>query len=236
MGHYTDFYGKLEFTRKLTDEEFALLEEIIYGPFKYRMEVCSDYCRKHLNNWDNDRDNREMHKECDAALKARGFIGASRDAHYANHLRVSDDKTGLVYCAEKTYDIIAGVKFIIVNARERIPGFGLKGSLFASTEFEPYTWLVKINDEGSADQEKCDWGALWDHDRKAYLEHLELQLYWRRKEAEREEDPRTSFRRAADLTCDAVEKVVDRWIAQRIRRAQRKAQQWRYRFGSVPKF
>jgi hypothetical protein len=128
--------------------------------------------------------------------------------HYACHLRISDDKTGLVHCSEKTYDMIGGVNFIIANGRAKIPGFGLKGSLYASTEFEPYDWLVKINDEGWAYQEKCDPIALWDHDKRAYLELIQSDLAWRRREA-KDQDPRRAFRKAADAVCDRVDEFLD---------------------------
>ena len=63
---------------------------------------------------------------------------------------MSDDGRGLVYRSEKTYDIVAGINFIIVNARTRVPDFGLTGMLTADTEFEPYHWFVKIGSDGMA--------------------------------------------------------------------------------------
>ena len=85
------------------------------------------------------------------AAKTQGFIvGEGLSANYAAHLRVSDDRRGLVYCCEKTYDMVSGVNFIIANARMRIPDFRLTGELAAHTEFEPYGWFVKIGGDGMA--------------------------------------------------------------------------------------
>jgi hypothetical protein len=92
-----------------------------------------------------------MTESADLAAKMRGFItGKGLSADYASALCVSDDGCGLVYCSEKTYDIVAGINFIITNARTRIPDFGLKGMLTADTEFEPYRWFVKIGGDGIA--------------------------------------------------------------------------------------
>jgi hypothetical protein len=41
--------------------------------------------------------------------------------------------------------LVEAVNFIIANGRQRIPDFGLKGSMFAETEFAPYHWLLKID-------------------------------------------------------------------------------------------
>jgi hypothetical protein len=85
-----------------------------------------------------------------------GFIvGDGLSAIYAGDLRLSDDRRGLVYASEKTYDMIAGVNFIIVNARTRIPDFRLQGTLAADTEFKPYIWFVKIGKDGLAFAEKA---------------------------------------------------------------------------------
>jgi hypothetical protein len=48
---------------------------------------------------------------------------------YAGALRINKAKSGLIYRSEKTYDMVAGVNFIIANGRDRIPGFGLRGEL-----------------------------------------------------------------------------------------------------------
>jgi len=244
MGYETHFYGKLEFARKLTTEELTRLDGIIDGGD-------DPEARRHLfqmimfgGNGDEisraliqqaeaeraiERDGKgplvlDPHSGADLTASMRHLItGEGLSPKYACHLRISDDKTGLVYRAEKTYDVIGGVNFIIANAREKIPGFGLKGSLFASTEFEPYTWLVKINEEGWAYQEKCEMYALWDHDKKAYLEHLQVQLYCRRQEVKRGEDPRRTYRIMADNICDRIDQAIEhygcelRWARHRLR-------------------
>ena len=112
-------------------------------------------------------------------FRSEGFIvGPGLEPGHASDLTISNDKRGIVYCCEKTNDIIAGLNFIITNARERIPGFGLKGTPFADTEFEPYIWLVRINKAGFAEQDpNCRMTNLLPHSPRAYLKHLRLN--WR---------------------------------------------------------
>jgi hypothetical protein len=215
MGYQTDFYGTLQFTRKLTSEELSTLNTII-GAARHSddCEVSEALQRQAEAARVIERDGNgplvfDPHEG--ANLRA-GFqdliIGDDLSPHYARALRISDDKSGLVYCAEKTYDMVAGVNFIIANGRVRIPGFGLKGSLYASTEFKPYHWLVKINREGWAYQKKSHQQALWDHDKKAYLKLIESDLAWRRRAA-KDEDPRRAFRKAVDAACDRVDEFLD---------------------------
>lgn len=42
------------------------------------------------------------------------------------------------------------LNFIIVNAGNRIAGFGLKGQLLALTEAAPNEWFIRISENGSA--------------------------------------------------------------------------------------
>jgi hypothetical protein len=215
MGYYTKFYGKLCFTRKLTAEELSTLDKIIRAARHGDREVSEALQRQAEATRAIERDGNgalvfDPHEGANLRAGFQNLItGDGLSPQYARALRINDDKSGLVYCAEKTYDMVAGVNFIIANGRARIPGFGLKGSLFASTEFKPYYWLVKINDEGWAYQKKCRHEALWDHDKKAFLEGLEAELCWRRKEAKRAEDPRRAFRRAVDAACDRVDEFLD---------------------------
>jgi hypothetical protein len=91
----------------------------------------------------------------EVTARMSGFIvGDGLSAIYAADLRLSDDRRGLVYASEKTYDMIAGVNFIIVNARTRIPDFRLQGTMAADTEFKPYIWFVKIGKDGSLTRRK----------------------------------------------------------------------------------
>jgi hypothetical protein len=216
MGYQTDFYGTLQFTRKLTAEELSTLDKIITAAWHSDDEVLEAVRRQAEATRVIEREGHgplvfDPHEGANLRAGFQDLItGEGLSPHSARALRISDHKSGLVYCAEKTYDMVAGVNFIIANGRARIAGFGLKGSLFASTEFKPYHWLVKINDEGWAYQKKCHQRALWDHDKKAYLERLEAELNWRRKEANRAEDPRRAFRRAVDAACDRVDEFLDR--------------------------
>jgi hypothetical protein len=216
MGYQTDFYGALQFTRQLTAEELSTLDKIITAARHSDEEVLEAVRRQAEATRVIEREGNGplMFDPHEGANLRAGFqnliTGDGLSPHYARALRISDDKSGLVYCAEKTYDMVAGVNFIIANGRARIAGFGLKGSLFASTEFKPYHWLVKINDEGWAYQKKRRHEALWDHDKKAFLERLAAELCWRRKEAKRAEDPRRAFRRAVDAACDRVDEFLDR--------------------------
>jgi hypothetical protein len=97
---------------------------------------------------------------------------------YASSMRITRDGTGLEYCSEKTYDLVGSINFIIVNGRKFIPGFGLTGSLFADTEFEPYRWLLKIGPDGFAHQEPCRITMLLLHSPRAYMRHMRWN--WRR--------------------------------------------------------
>jgi hypothetical protein len=149
MGYDTHFHGTLEFSRPMTATELAWIEQVLKAGQNWTPEISAAV-------WTKARRGRGAAiisgpDGSDLAAKMRGFItGKGLSAYYASALRVSDDGRGLVYCSEKTYDIVAGINFIITNTRTRIPDFGLKGMLAAETEFEPYEWFVKIGSDGMA--------------------------------------------------------------------------------------
>jgi hypothetical protein len=166
MGRYTHFYGKLEFKRPMDEGERRILEWIIDGPSLIGNEAYGEYLRTHNRSGarrDNDLDNERIRAVCDERIRAAGFTRIE-DRAFADAMRVLED--GLVYAGEKTYDLVSGMNFIIENARRRIAGFGLKGQLYAETEFEPYEWLLKINSEGWAEQVPCDFDALPESEKK----------------------------------------------------------------------
>jgi hypothetical protein len=154
MGYNTHFEGILKFTRPMTPDELAWIERITDAGHNWTPEISNAVWARA----DAERNARSggprMVSGPDAAelaAKMQGFIiGKGLSADYAVHLCISDDRRGLVYCCEKTYDIVGGINFIIVNARTRIPDFGLTGTLVAHTEFEPYHWSVKIGCNGMA--------------------------------------------------------------------------------------
>lgn len=149
MGYQTIFHGMLEFTRPMTAAELAWIEQVLEAGHNWTPEISAAVWAKA----DKGRGAVIVSGPdgSDLAAKMRGFItGKGLSADYASALRVSDDGRGFVYCSEKTYDMVAGINFIIVNARTRIPDFGLTGMLRADTEFEPYNWFIKIGKNGMA--------------------------------------------------------------------------------------
>jgi len=233
MGYQTDFYGKLRFNRKLDESELGWIQEVIHGPRCYSSRIRSEYIDTHLANWDNERDNAQMDLECDRDLRSKGFV-VTEGSSYAD-LTVSNDRDGLGYRSEKSYDLVSGVNFIIANARVRIPDFGLRGSLFASTEFEPHQWLLKINSEGRAEQVPCRLTDLPVADQTIFRKERNRKwLQWSQRCAlirlsdrhkiiyagfERHcrvkygdgcADPRNGFLKAADAVCFGVIKVASR--------------------------
>jgi hypothetical protein len=154
MGYDTHFHGMLEFTRPMAASELAWIERVTEAGHDWPQEVVDAvWGRAEATRNARGGGPAIVHGPSAAELAARmqGFItGEGLSANYACALRISDDKRGLVYAAEKTYDMIAGVNFIIVNARTRIPDFGLKGMMAADTEFEPYLWFVKLGNNGMA--------------------------------------------------------------------------------------
>jgi hypothetical protein len=101
----------------------------------------------------------------------QGFI-APKGWPQSIDLRITYDRRDLRYCAEKTYTMVEAVNFIIANGRERIRDFGLKGSLFAETEFRPHHWLAKIGPDGWAMQQRCRMTRALAYSPRRYAQHL----------------------------------------------------------------
>jgi hypothetical protein len=124
-------------------------------------------------------------------------------------LCVTIDEKGLRYCAEKSRDMVGTVNHLIDEACKVIAGFGLKGSLYASTEYEPYTWLLKIGPDGGATQERCSVKELWRHSKSEYLarQRLKVRMFVRgpiveaRLRHKNHEGKKGSIRKAADAVC-----------------------------------
>jgi hypothetical protein len=184
MGRYADFYGKLEFNRPLTDEELLTLNRILGAGRTSSPEIRQTITR----NAEQRRAARgggplwfDAGTTAEIAASMQGFIsGKGLSPDYAADLRITDDRSGLVHCSEKTYDMVAGVNFIIANARREIPAFGLKGYLFGKTEFEPYEWLVTINRDGRAEPMPCRLEALPLEEQREINEDKERR--WRKRE------------------------------------------------------
>src|SRR5262249_19321421 len=60
---------------------------------------------------------------------------------------ITDDRLGIEYVTEKTYQMVDVVNTILDEGRRRIPSFDLTGELLADTEFPPHTWLVTISED-----------------------------------------------------------------------------------------
>jgi len=210
MGYETHFYGKLEFTRELTREELSTLDRIINAAELDSDEVFEAVNRQAEATRAIERDGKgplviNAREGADLRAAFQNLItGEGLSPQYASSLYIADDGTGLMYGSEKTYDMIAGVNFIIANGRERIPGFGLKGSLYASTEFEPYTWLVKINEQGWAEQVPCKMEDLPPEDQQKYKEEIEAERRAWKAACERFRNEDTGFRSAMKGICDRV--------------------------------
>lgn len=210
MGYETNYYGKLEFTRELTREELSALDKIINAALFRDPEIFDATKRQAEATRAIERDGKGalVFDPCEGADLRAGFLnlitGEHLSPHDATSLRISADGSGLEYCSEKTYDMIGGVNFIIANGRERIPGFGLKGSLYASTEFEPYTWLVEINKQGWAEQVPCKMEDLPPDDQQKYKDEIEAQRQAWKARCERMRNEHTGFRSAMKGICDRV--------------------------------
>ena len=173
MGYYTNFYGKLKFTRKLMGVELAWVNTVMREPSEIATRTRRLYMdARKSGDWDNDRDNARMQQSVVHEMKAAGYILTWSGQDDAGDMCIAPGKNGLIYTAEKPYDLVSGVNFIVTNARRKIPDFGLQGSLFAQTEFEPYTWLLKINEQGWAEQVPCRMAPLLRHSPRAYMQHL----------------------------------------------------------------
>ena len=184
MRYDTRFYGKLEFTRRLGIYElFELNKVLLAGRYDDEDAAVERFVKAQAYKERAERGGGAVVFDPvdGASLRAqmRGFITSEQLlSHNAGALRISEDGCGLKYYSEKSYQMVQAVNFIIANGRERIADFGLKGSLFADTEFEPYHWLLKIDTDGCARQYPCRMTALLRHDPRAYLKHLRLN--WQR--------------------------------------------------------
>ena len=84
----------------------------------------------------------------DFRAQLRGFIVTDGiTAQNAGDLTITNDARALEYCSEKSYRLVQSLNFIIVNAGNRIAGFGLKGQLLALTEAAPNEWFIRIERE-----------------------------------------------------------------------------------------
>ncbi len=177
MGYSTHFYGTLRFTRKLAPKELRTLDRIMRAGQQASPEI------EAIVNREFSKGGRFADSNIGTGwLRAQlqGFaVEPNLRAGYAGDLRVTDDGQGLEYCSEKTYDMVGGVNFIIVNGRRLIPGFGLTGSLYAETEFEPWEWLVAIGPDGLAQAQPCTRSALWRHDRRQYVRRVTQSAKWK---------------------------------------------------------
>ena len=113
-------------------------------------------------------------KEIMRRAQLQGFIAPKGWPGSSIDLCIAADGRGLQYCAEKTYTMVEAVNFIIANSRARNPDFGLRGSLFAETEFAPYHWLGKIGPDGWAVQQPCRITRAIAYSLRRYAEHLRL--------------------------------------------------------------
>ena len=157
MGYYTRFYGRLEFTRELTEPELAWIDEIIHADHApVTPEITETLSRE--------REARRLPgcammyhgpDEASRRMELLGFVAPMGPPGYIDY-EITEDGKGLEHAkTEKSYTMVEGLNFIIANARCRIPDFGLTGRMFADTEFEPYHWVIRIGDDGWAEEVPC---------------------------------------------------------------------------------
>ena len=172
MGYYTQFWGSLRFTRRLTESELHTVEAIIDAGQTSTPEIDAVIQREHKERQKpGHAEIIEVGKEIMRRAELQGFIAPKGWPDYID-LRITHDRRGLCYCAEKTYTMVESVNFIIANGRQRIPDFGLKGSMFAETEFAPYHWLLKIGPDGWAMQQPCRITRAIAYSPRRYAHHL----------------------------------------------------------------
>jgi hypothetical protein len=154
MGYYTDFYGRLDFVREMTDDELSWIEEIIHAD---HADITPEMART-------------IRQECEAQsiiydglymasrrMELLGFVAPKGAPGYIDY-EITEDRKGLEYNkSEKAYRMVEGLDFIIANARRKIPDFSLTGRMFASTEFEPYHWFIEVGKGGWAEQVPCEY-------------------------------------------------------------------------------
>src|SRR4051794_29461965 len=104
MGYDTHFHGMLEFSRPMTADELAWIDQVRKAGHDWTPEISDAVWSKAA------RPGRAAiigPESADQAAKMRGFItGKGLNASNAADLRVSNDRRGLVYGAEKTYDMV----------------------------------------------------------------------------------------------------------------------------------
>jgi hypothetical protein len=178
MGYDTNFWGTLKFTRRLTEPELQSVEAIIDAGHTSSPEIDAVIEREREQRREPGRaEFIHVGREIMRRAELQGFIAPKGWPAYID-LCITDDRRGLRYCAEKTYDMVEGVNFIIANGRQRIPDLGLKGSLFAETDFAPYRWLVKIGPDGWAVQQPYRMTRAIAYSPRCYAQHLRWN--WRR--------------------------------------------------------
>lgn len=170
MGRYTHFHGQLDFSRLLSRAELDILGQVIEAGSEssdaIEAAISAQAEAKRAGRGPLMFHGPDMAQT--AARMGGWIVGDGLSPHYAMAMRISDDRRGLVYASEKTYDMVGGLNFIIANARARIPGFGLTGTLAADTEFAPYTWFVRIGPDGNAYGEPCTGDEFLAARRKLY--------------------------------------------------------------------
>jgi hypothetical protein len=178
MSYDTQFWGSLKFTRRLTQNELETVEAIIGAGRTSTPEIEAVIEQERAQR------RKPGHAEIINAgreimrrAQLQGFI-APKGWPSRIDLHITDDRRGLCYCAQRTYTMVEAVNFIIANGRQRIPDFGLKGSMFAETDFAPYRWLLKIGPDGWAMQQRCRMTRVIAYSPCLYAEHLRLN--WRR--------------------------------------------------------
>jgi hypothetical protein len=177
MGYDTKFWGSLKFTRRLTESELQTVEAILDAGQTSTPEIDAVVEREREERRKPGRaEFINVGNEIMRRAELQGFIAPKGWPDHID-LDITDDRRGLCYCAEKTYTMVEAVNFIIANGRQRIPDFGLKGSMFAETEFAPYHWLLKIDPDGWAMQQPCRMTRAIAYSPRRYAEHLRLN--WR---------------------------------------------------------
>ena len=162
MGYETHFYGRLNFTRELSESDLGWIEEIINAQ---HAEITLKIER--ILHWERQarrfrfflqrgfRLGPTIHhgrNEASRQMELLGFIAPKGAPGYIDYV-ITEDRKGLQYAdTEKSYTMIEGLNFIIANARRRIPDFGLTGQMRAVTEFTPYRWTIQIGKDGWAKQ------------------------------------------------------------------------------------
>lgn len=163
MGYDTSYYGKLRFTRRLTSGERDWIETIIragngrYSTPEIETEIEAEREARR-------KPERAQMIDCaaEAARRAEllGFVmpeGGLRRVDF----RITARRDGIEWNGgEKFYHPVGAVNFILANAHRKIPDFGLRGSIYAETEFRPCRWLIRIGRDARAHGAPCG-DRLW---------------------------------------------------------------------------